>query len=345
MFPAFQAPEVETVGARRNRKRESKRASTSTSFASSGSTTSSSVNLATYSGSSADRDTEKKHPVLGVLRRRHGHARTPTNSLPHAETDIIFGVPPIDDVAQCIEETALNVSIDKLQICPSESVCGGDFDTDNKDLQPHQSHDNLTLQAKLPPFHLALNRGSLCSVSQELPDTPTTIFREGTPVSNSTLDSAALTKEAEGPSAAQTYSNIRHRARLTHSSVRLSGPTSPAIMMSEGVPQESDTLEHDNVKITFARTVKRMQNAELKVIATSLSEDSNRDDGDRGDESNDIIFKQRLWSLTAYRWLMQGKSIQSSHGILLTSSPTCRRRILHIDGDIGVYQEWIIPRV
>lgn len=105
-----------------------------------------------------------------------------------------------------------------------------------------------------------------------------------------------------------------------------------------------ETLEHEAPprshppvaqQSPFARALSKMENAGLRIIATRLSEQWALFDDDE-ESYQEIMFEKRLWGLTAYQWLMNGKQLQSpSHEMLLASRAADCRRILHLHGSLG----------
>jgi hypothetical protein len=86
----------------------------------------------------------------------------------------------------------------------------------------------------------------------------------------------------------------------------------------------------------FGRALAKMESAGARIIAARLSEEW---DGLEDDDSyQEVIFEKRLWALTAYQRLTQNKQLQSpAHDILSNSRPADQRRILHLNGSLGMY--------
>jgi hypothetical protein len=86
----------------------------------------------------------------------------------------------------------------------------------------------------------------------------------------------------------------------------------------------------------FGRALAKMENAGPRIIAARLSEEW---DGLEDDESyQEVTFEKRLWALTAYQRLTQNKQLQSpAHDILSNSRAADQRRILHLNGSLGMY--------
>jgi hypothetical protein len=86
----------------------------------------------------------------------------------------------------------------------------------------------------------------------------------------------------------------------------------------------------------FGRALAKMENAGSRIIAARLSEEW---DGLEDDESyQEVTFEKRLWALTAYQRLTQNKQLQSpAHDILSNSRAADQRRILHLNGSLGMY--------
>jgi hypothetical protein len=87
----------------------------------------------------------------------------------------------------------------------------------------------------------------------------------------------------------------------------------------------------------FARTLAKMDNAGTRIISARLNEQWNSLDTDN-DSYQEVIFEKRLWGITAYQKLTQGKQLQSPiHEILITNRQADRRRILNFHGSLGKY--------
>ncbi|KAF2762911.1 hypothetical protein EJ05DRAFT_481783 [Pseudovirgaria hyperparasitica] len=85
----------------------------------------------------------------------------------------------------------------------------------------------------------------------------------------------------------------------------------------------------------FARALAKMENAGPRIIAARLAEEwEGLDDDD--DSYAEVQFEKRLWALTAYQWLTQGKQLQSpTHELLLHAVPSQGKRILHLHGSLA----------
>jgi hypothetical protein len=86
----------------------------------------------------------------------------------------------------------------------------------------------------------------------------------------------------------------------------------------------------------FGRALAKMEGAGTRIIAARLSEEW---EGLEDDESyQEVIFEKRLWALTAYQRLTQNKQLQSpAHDMLSSSRPADQRRILNLNGSLGMY--------
>jgi hypothetical protein len=86
----------------------------------------------------------------------------------------------------------------------------------------------------------------------------------------------------------------------------------------------------------FTRALAKMESAGARIIAARLSEEW---DGLEDDDSyQEVTFEKRLWALTAYQRLTQNKQLQSpAHDLLSNSRPADQRRILHLNGSLGMY--------
>lgn len=85
----------------------------------------------------------------------------------------------------------------------------------------------------------------------------------------------------------------------------------------------------------FTRALAKMESAGARIIAARLSEEW---EGLDDDESyQEVVFEKRLWALTAYQRLTQNKQLQSpAHEMLSNSRPSDQRRILHLNGSLGM---------
>jgi hypothetical protein len=86
----------------------------------------------------------------------------------------------------------------------------------------------------------------------------------------------------------------------------------------------------------FARALAKMESAGARIISARLSEEW---EGLDDDESfQEVVFEKRLWALTAYQRLTQNKQLQSpAHELLGNSRPADQRRILHLNGSLGMH--------
>ncbi|KAF2757014.1 hypothetical protein EJ05DRAFT_477235 [Pseudovirgaria hyperparasitica] len=380
MFPTFDHPQVQTIGQHRRKRSIEKNAKRSSTGGSSLSTSSSTSGAAAGQHSflpglsTGKKKAEKSSGFAGFLKSREKRAqslkdfRTPdheTKPLPEFCSEFRSEFRPTGRV----EQEALRQSLETLRLDPDVSS------EDEREIYAINRTGKLPAQKQLPSSRrlppipgtkpngssaaplgnqhesagrLGLNRQIYNDVPRRGPS-----IRSGTSDATSKSGASAVfdpiySEDSKEISPISAYSDTEryHRERefpspndSMHKRVlqgewpRGRSYTTNGSLGSR-VPHRDDAVES-----SVSRTLSRMETAGLKIIATRLSEEWDFDRYHK--DYHEIEFEKKLWALTAYSWLTQGKQIQSpTHELLLSSGRSEGRKILLVNGDLAT--GWVL---